>query len=282
MATFSQRMGLDPIPSTLQTDSMNDELRHSLWNVLYLNIFSHYKNAGYYRSLDEVESSLIEHIYANYLKQSIDEISYQVSDSIRLFKSIIISRSWKEAYNFIEFLASNTNFDKVYVFRFTNEELQHQLNVILERELSGFRFVDGYLAPITSEAEVSEIEKAIGGDHPYQGVSIHLKTALQHLSNKDNPDYRNVIKEAITAVESLCQEISGNPNATLGDGLKAIKDDIHPALNKAFIKLYGYTSNADGIRHAMTEEDSLAQEDAVFMVVACSAFINYTIAKQAS
>ena len=50
---------------------------------------------------------------------------------------------------------------------------------------------------------------------------------------------------------------------------------MHPALNKAFSTLYGYTSNAKGIRHALLEESTLDFEDAKFMLVACSAFINY-------
>lgn len=53
------------------------------------------------------------------------------------------------------------------------------------------------------------------------------------------------------------------------------KIELHPALKEAFNKLYGYTSNADGIRHALLEEDTLDFEDAKFMLVSCSAFINY-------
>ena len=44
-------------------------------------------------------------------------------------------------------------------------------------------------------------------------------------------------------------------------------------------KIYGYTSNGDGIRHALLEEDSLEYEDALYMLVSCSAFVNYLISK---
>lgn len=51
---------------------------------------------------------------------------------------------------------------------------------------------------------------------------------------------------------------------------------MHPALNGAFQKLYGYTSDAGGIiRHALLEEDSLDFKDAKFMLVSCSAFVTY-------
>ena len=54
---------------------------------------------------------------------------------------------------------------------------------------------------------------------------------------------------------------------------------IHAALRQAFEKLYGYTSDADGIRHAMMEGSDVQSEDAKFMLVSCSAFTTYVIEK---
>ena len=45
--------------------------------------------------------------------------------------------------------------------------------------------------------------------------------------------------------------------------------------------LYGYTSDADGIRHAMLDEPSLSFTDAKFMLVVCTAFVNYLTGKLA-
>lgn len=95
------------------------------------------------------------------------------------------------------------------------------------------------------------------------------------------PDYRNSIKESISAVESLAQIISGDKKAELGKALKIIKDKIglHTALEQGFSKLYGYTSDSDGIRHSLSEESTLDLEDAIYMLTSCSAFINYLIIK---
>ncbi len=57
------------------------------------------------------------------------------------------------------------------------------------------------------------------------------------------------------------------------------KISLHPALKDAFSSLYGYTSDAEGIRHALLDEPNLSFEDAKFMLVSCSAFINYLISK---
>ncbi|MCF6285877.1 MAG: hypothetical protein L3K26_11870 [Candidatus Hydrogenedentes bacterium] len=151
------------------------------------------------------------------------------------------------------------------------------LNHILERELSGFRIIDGKIAPISSTEEVASIQEAIA-DESFPGASAHLKTALELLSRKTNPDYRNSIKESISAVESACCAITGSASATLSTALNELakKHSLHGALKEGFVKLYGYTSDGDGIRHAMFEgKSTLTQADAVYFLVSCSAFVNY-------
>jgi hypothetical protein len=54
---------------------------------------------------------------------------------------------------------------------------------------------------------------------------------------------------------------------------------LHADLKDAFKKLYGYTSGAQGIRHGLVGKANLDVEDARFMLIACSAFINYLATK---
>lgn len=101
------------------------------------------------------------------------------------------------------------------------------------------------------------------------------------LYDRDNPDFENSIKEAITAVEAICQIITNN-KATLSAALKQLSKNgvnIHPALQSAFEKLYAFTSDAGGIRHADGLRSTKATfEEAKYMLVTCSAFVNYLIA----
>ena len=103
-------------------------------------------------------------------------------------------------------------------------------------------------------------------------------------SDRKSPDYANAIKEAISAVESVCRIIVGDKGkaATLGQTIKKINDKgvvIPPALEQAYSKLYGYTCEAGGIRHGSIEMTDVGEEDARYMVVSCSAFVNYLIEK---
>ncbi len=78
-------------------------------------------------------------------------------------------------------------------------EFQNACNLILEKGLSAYRFIDGKITEITSKEEISEIEEAINS--PIAVVQTHLKKGLDLFSDKQSPDYLNSIKESISAVE---------------------------------------------------------------------------------
>ena len=101
------------------------------------------------------------------------------------------------------------------------------------------------------------------------------------MSDKTNPDYRNSIKESISAVESVAKVISGNKKDELGTALAILKDkaNLNGGLIAGFKSIYGWTSNSDGIRHGLMDESNCDFDDAKYMLVSCSAFINYLISK---
>ena len=147
-------------------------------------------------------------------------------------------------------------------------------NSVLTTEMSAYRIVDKRFLSITNNEEIKEIEEVIVSSK--DSVTMHMRRALELLSNRNSPDYRNSIKESISAVESLAADIMGK-KGTLGQLLKELEQKIglHPALRDAFNKLYGYTNDSNGIRHAIFDSDNLSFDDAKFFLVACSAFINY-------
>jgi len=75
----------------------------------------------------------------------------------------------------------------------------------------------------------------------------------------------------------MCCIMTNDPKAKLGDALKNLEKlgaKLHPALQIAFDKLCGYTSNEGSIRHCLLEQSTIDFEDAKFMLVSCSAFVN--------
>ena len=157
-------------------------------------------------------------------------------------------------------------------------DIINELNTILIEEKSGYRMIDGKFVPITNEMELKEIQSSMHST--FDPVNEHIKKALNLYSDRENPDYENSIKESISAVESMCCIITGltGANATLGAAIKKLKDSgvhIHGAMENAFSALYGYASDENGIRHGGISFVNAPEEDARYMLVSCSAFVNY-------
>jgi hypothetical protein len=246
---FSQRKGIKPGKSVIQIDDMDDDLRNSLWNALTLCFWNYIETDFDYSSVDK---TFISNLWVYHFKKPLDSLSKLWSNAQRAIKRQYDNLKWYEVYDFIEYVANNNYSNS------NNKKFIKLCNSFLESELSAYRFVEGKITQITSQEEISEIEEA-----------------------KKSPDYRNSIKESISAVEAICKLITKKKKPDLGQALKILENKIglHPALKKSFSNLYGYTSDAKGIRHALLEETELYPEDAKFMLVSCSAFVNYLVSK---
>lgn len=284
MRSFSERKGIKPVKTVIQVDSMDTDLKNGLWNALTIYYWESVKRKSgrYEPSLayhkNASMNTLFQRLWLYYFKRPLDTLlKDKWSATYAQTREYFFGVPWYGVYDFIEFVANSHPEDSL------NERFMEYCNDVLESELSAYRFVAGKITQITAEEEIAEIEEALGVPEPLRPVANHLKTALDLLADRESPDYRNSIKESILAVEACCQLITGNPKAVLGDALKEIrtktKVDLHGALKDAFRSLYGYTSDAEGIRHALLDEPNLEFEDAKFMLVSCSAFINYLVAK---
>lgn len=276
MNLFSQRKGLKPVKSIIQVDSMDTDLRNSLWNALSIIYWQQLKDCGFINlAYNQNMDILLKKIWLNYFKYPIDTLSDRWVSTHNQIKQYFFKCQWYEVYDFIEYIANES---AIYA---ENEEFINFCNLILEREVSAYRFVDLKITQITSETEIAEIEEALEQENYLKPVATHLEQALNLLADRKLPDYKNSIKESISAVEAICQLIAGKDKVTLGQALGEIENKvrIHSALKKAFSNLYGYTSDAEGIRHALLEESNLKFEDAKFILVSCSAFVNYLKSK---
>jgi hypothetical protein len=270
---FSERMGLKPVRNKIQLESMDEELRISLWNVLHLNCLSHVQTG---RISSSSWSGFFLELWASFLKLPLDTLDDRFVEVLYTIREKFFSWKWYEVYDFIEVVPKLESPIDVKKFRVA-------CNSVLEREMSAYRFVGEHLSPITDATQLSEVEEAMkAAEFPsLGGAAAHLDAALAKLADRKKPDYRNSIKESISAVESVCRVISDDPKAELGKALKTLDSvvELHPALKGGFLKMYGYTSDEGGIRHAMLDQSNCDFEDAKYMLVACSAFVNYLIMK---
>ena len=272
---FSQRMGLVP-NKVIQSDDIDIDLKNSLWNILTACYFSNYRRpvstSNYYLSGSNFHQFSIA-LYSEFYKAPVDTLPLYWSDFLSTIRKSFFQLAWHRIYSLLEFMPANTPIN-------LGDTFYELCNTALEKENSAYRFVAGKITEVTSPAEIEEIESAIINSGKYSGVKIHLQTALGLLTDRQSPDYRNSIKESISAVESLAKKLVDDDKATLGQALKILetKHNLHGSLKSAFLTLYGYTSDASGIRHALLDDTSSpTKADARFMLICCSAFINFVI-----
>jgi hypothetical protein len=269
--SFSQRMGFKSVKQIIQVSTMDDALRNSLWNDFYKSFWP-----VLITSRQVNFQSFLDDIWMNHFKQPVDNVpGAYTKEALHEIREYFLSLPWIEVYDFIEFMVQT--FPDAHAIK----KFIKACNLTLERELSAYRFVERRLVPITSEQEIIAIEEALSVSRPF---TQHLVRSLELLADRKTPDYRNSIKESISAVEAMCQLIVGDQKATLGKALAQLESKIgkYPhSLRNAFTQLYDFTSDAEGIRHALLGKSNLDIEDASFMLIACSAFINYLAAKAA-
>lgn len=273
---FSQRIGIKSVKKIIQKDTIDIDLSNSLWNTVYafyLNDLPEYRN-----SLDELREKYITQLWINFFNQPIDEIPDTCVSIVKYIKSWFFEAKWYEVYDFIDYTAEFDSNNR-------QSDFENVINSFLKRELSGYRLINHKLRPITSDEEIQEIQDVIDNTSSsvLSNIRYHFISALEKLSDRKSPDYRNSIKESISAVEAISRIISGDEKAELGKALKVIEEKVglHSALKKGFSSIYGYTSDDDGIRHSLIQDSKCDQEDAKYMLVSCSAFVNYLIVKAA-
>jgi len=271
MALFSQRKEIRPFAKALQRESIDDDLRNCLWNGLDMNLWAHRSPRG--TSESKKVDFVVKLLWIDYFKRPLDTMpAFDSALSLSAYKIIrlhFFKGEWWESYDLIEFLI------RVIPARW-RQQLKKDLNRFMQDENSAYRIVDDEVVEITDEHEIEAIESAL--DKGINASRSHLSRALDLLSDRKHPDYRNSIKESVSAVEAACRILAGMPKASLADGIKVIKGrgTIHPAFEQALLKLYGYAGDEGGIRHTLTESSvAPAYSDAKFMLVACSAFVNF-------
>lgn len=184
----------------------------------------------------------------------------------------------EDAINFLYVKVASNNLDIAIANNFVS-----LINYFFSKLHYSYKVVNKEIIEITSETEVKTIEDAL--EHAKDNVKEHLASALELYAKKPNGDYRNSIKESISAVEAYCREKTGEN--TLGKALKKMEEAgfVFPKILKdSFEKLYAYTNQPDtGIRHALMDDEGKyvpGQEEALFMLVSCSSFLNYLKKKE--
>ena len=194
----------------------------------------------------------------------------QFFDFRKRLKIIFATGEYQEIYGFLQWL-----------LRAAPSPLNWKtIDMLLEHCHSAYRIIDDgkTFAPISSSEDAAAVNRAFSdlAASEFHGARAHLRTAAEMLTEGNAADS---IRESIHAVESVAR-LMGSKNSLAG-ALQKLKANriVHPALERGFNSLYGFTSDEKGIRHPLLDDgDAKVDEtDAMFMIGACSAFVSYLI-----
>ena len=284
MTTFSERHDHKPKRAELyQYRDLDERLENKIWNFLREHFFDGGIGKDGRDRSPVVRYDLLRGFWTEVIGEIIDK--FPARPQTTFDSSPLARRRWEErlseATNRIRHWYSSASWNEIYdalewcLQRHGHQYIALGTNALLEREGSAYRFVGNILVPITNRHEIGQLESVICLNDPFGGASKQLTQALELLHDRNNPDFRNAIKEAISSVESAVEVITGVND--LRKGLHKL--GMHSQLTQAWINMYTWTSDEDGIRHAMVDDPQIGLDEARYMVVTCSAFVNYLVAR---
>lgn len=263
--TFGQAEGVEPLPTQLAPTEVSPHLRAKLWAIFHRSL----EDCAYTGSIIDPWRAILLQWFINREFGMIDEFSDYSSAQMAFVKKIFVEGDYIRIFNFVQFVCECD----------TRDSLPYFVKQVLKSTHSAYRLIDNMIVPISSPEQAAAIEGALAlaAESGGKGARTHLRAASKALSVGE---WAASIRESIHAVEAAAKSIE--PSAeTLGPALTRLKTSIglSPALAKAFGALYGWSSDQDGVRHALVfeEEAAVGEREAMFMFGACASFVGYLL-----
>ena len=259
-------------------ERLSDDLRREIWNVIRSNLLKNRKSGSYSYYFPQDFKRFVEQLFGKLLKKPEDEISTDYEHVLGYFKKIILSGRFDQLLNLIELIANNDSDNNIFARKIAELFDLYAAAYWLELTQKPYQFF-----PRSSPEQGYAVQQALETveESGMTGASVHLRQAAEQINTRQ---YADSISNSILAVESVARIIDPRAENTLSPALKSLEKAgviNHPVLKVAFLKLYGYTNDEQGIRHALLDKASpeVGLDEAVFMFGACASFAAYLVNK---
>jgi ribosomal protein L14 len=269
---FSQRTGLEPIPPQLNLGEVSAELRRLIFYYINLEI-ERESRSGYESTYfaDDWERVAMD-FHVLFCKEDPDTFEnspYKLNQLLKLFTQ---RSKIGGLFDLVEFFVRHAR---------CSDELKSDLASAFVRTRAAYRTVDGQIVAIGTEEQAAAFERAIADAEANNAGAARKHLIAAGLALR-NSDWAGSVRESIHAVEAMALRLAPG-TTTLGPALAALEKQghLHGGLKAAFGSLYGYSSDEEGIRHALVfkEEAQVDEADALFMLGACASFVSYLLAR---
>ncbi len=210
------------------------------------------------------------HVHRELLVSPLEDFSTSASDWIDKCRGFLLKGSYSECFDLLELLMRHPKCP----IEFTEE-----IKDIFHHRLA-YRIDTSSIPTIVPAATAQEGDALVGAIQDLEGGGLggaaeHLRQAGERILDED---WAGSVRASIDAVESVAKQVAPGSAGTLPKALAALerRSGIHPALKKGLNRLYDYTSDEPGVRHALLDDESkVTQDEAIFMIGACAAFCSY-------
>jgi hypothetical protein len=269
---FEQAEGVEPLPTQLKLKELSPALRSALWDLTLDSITSDCDRGQWGTYVRGNWESILRYRHVYRLHQPADEFSDDYKTIVAELKGLFMDGDYVQVLGFCQMVMRHS---------LCPPGFGEGVETALRFGRAAYRVLDKTIVPIGSEAELETLKRAFADldSTQFYGARQHLKNAAQELTAGN---CSNSIRESIHAVESVARTLASDGSLSTALAKLGAATKIHPAMNKAFGSLYGYTSDAQGIRHAHLNDPSSPppdEQDALFMIGACAAFVSYLINK---
>ena len=270
---FSQRTGLEPIPPQLKLGEVSAELRRLLDYYICLEIdresYSGYDSVTFRDEWKRVAMDL----NVLFFRQPSDKFDHGVYNNEQRLKRLIQHAEIGDLFDLVEFLVRHPGCSDV---------LKRELADAFVTARAAYRLFDNkYIAAIGTEEQAAAFERAIADAEVKNAIAARKQLIAAGVALR-NSDWAGSVRESIHAVEAMAVRLAPGTD-TLGAALKALEQrgHLHGSLKAAFGSLYGYSSDEEGVRHALVfgNEAQVDEADALFMLGACASFVSYLLAR---
>lgn len=288
--TFSERYSYEPLPQPMRLEEISDDLRREIWNTTRELFRSTQKNPSSWVSTCFFESEIrfIEQVLGKFLKKPEDEIDTSYTGALDHFKTLILESPFNVVLDLIEAIANHEPHESMYEhWRGDLTKLfSVRIKILFDKHAASY-WLDVsrrpyHFFPRSNREQGEATQEAMNTlrKADMEGASTHLRQAKEQIKARQ---FAKSIADSIHAVESVARQIDPK-SQTLSPALNSLEKAgliKHPALKDAFSKLYGYTSDEQGIRHALINKGSadVGVDEAVFMFGACASFAAYLVNK---
>ena len=274
--TFSQAYGYEELPRPLRLGEIDRESRVKLWNKFYNHLVSMiYDDSGLFLEEEYAARGIFLFLHTDFFVLPVNAF---VLDSERLayeYESMFMNDPFNKVFDLLLAVMRHPDCPQTFPESVSQVFRECRLAYVLAVDPPPTIF------PSATPQEGENILRAnaeLSGEGLVGAVS-HLRQAADCVNRGD---HSGAVRESIHAVESTARQF--DPNAkTLNPALKALEESgvLHPALKRAFSNLYGFTSDEQGIRHALIDnpQSNVGQDEAVFMLGACASFSSYLARK---